>query len=162
MIKRSRYAKLSITVSPAVLAEIERREEGNVSAVFNRSLERYFALLSRSLARWREQLSDDECALIIDATNGTMFADTFSLGYLAAEVADAISMDGLADKWGVDGPALVEKLGASGIMGQTALIDASERWWGRVAAGEQPGFGELLAAGPALTRYPHGVAADDD
>ena len=149
--------KLSLSFRPQIMAEIERRaevEQGNVSGVVNKALDRYFALLARARAELRNQLSDDECALILDATNGTMFADTFSLSHLWAEIADAVSLDGLDTKWRVDGQALVAKVQAAGMIGQAALIDASERWWRRVSQGEQPGYGELLDHyQPA--RYPH-------
>lgn len=148
--------KLSISLQPSILAQVESRVEyDNVSGALNRSLDRYFALLARSLAEWRSQISDAECALILDATNGTMFADTFSLSHLWAEIQDAISLGGLDRKWEIDGPALVEKIQASGMIGQAALVDASERWWRRVANGEQPAWSEMLAAGPPALRYPH-------
>lgn len=149
--------KLSMSFRPQIMAEIERRSEvehGNVSGVANKALDRYFALLARARAELRSQLSDNECALILDATNGTMFSDTFSLSHLWAEIADAVSLDGLDQKWEVDGDALVAKIQASGMIGQAALIDASERWWRRVSQGEQPGYGELLDAYQAQ-RYPH-------
>lgn len=149
--------KLSMSFRSAIMAEVEIRsevEQGNVSGVVNKALDRYFALLARSRAELRNQLSENECALILDATNGTMFADTFSLGHLWAEIADACDLDGLDRKWKVDGLALVEKVQASGMIGQAALIDASERWWRRVGQGEQPGYGEMLDAHHAQ-RYPH-------
>lgn len=147
--------KLSISLQPRTMAEIEKRiESDNVSAAMNRILDRYFGLLNRALAEWRSQLSDAEYALILDATNGTMFADTISLGMLWAEIEDAIELDGLDRKWSVDGAALVAKLQAGGMIGQTALVDASERWWRRVAAGEQPAYSELLASGAAALPYP--------
>lgn len=148
--------KLSVSIRPDIMAEIEKRVEyDNVSGALNKCLERYVALLARSLAEWRSQLSDRECALILDATNGTMFADTFSLSHLWGEVADAISLDGLDQKWEVDGAGLVDKIKTSGMIGQAALVDASERWWRRVANGEQPPFGDLLAGGPPALRYPY-------
>lgn len=70
-----------------------------------------------------------------------------TIGMLWAEIADAVSLDGLDRKWQVDGAALVNKLQAGGMIGQAALVDASERWWNRVAAGEQPAYSELLAGG---------------
>lgn len=84
-----------------------------------------------------------------------MFADTFSLSHLWAEIADAVSLDRLDEKWEIDGAALVEKIRASGILGQTALIDASERWWRRVANSEQPAYGEMLAGESTGIRYPY-------
>lgn len=150
--------KLSVSIQPGIMAEVEKRVEfENVSGALNRSLDRYFALLARSLAEWRSQLSAAELALILDATNGT-FADTFSLSHLWAEIADAVSLDGLDRKWEVDGAALVAKIQASGMIGQAALIDASERWWRRVSNGEQPPYGDMLAAGQPALRYPQNAA----
>jgi len=142
---------------PNIMAEIEKRadvEQGNVSGVVNKALDRYFALLERARMEFRGALSSNECALILDATNGTMFADTFSLSHLWAEIQDACRLDQLDKKWDVDGAALVEAIRSSGMIGQAALIDASERWWRRVAVGEQPAHGELLDQYQAA-RYPH-------
>lgn len=149
--------KLSMSFRPQIMAEIERRSEvelGNVSGVVNKALDRYFALLARARAELRSQLSDNECALILDATNGTMFANTFSISHLWAEIADACDMDQLDRKWQIDGGALVAKIQTSGMIGQAALIDASERWWRRVSQGENPGYGELLDAHQPQ-RYPN-------
>jgi hypothetical protein len=149
--------KLSISLQLRIGTEIEKRvESGNVSNTVNRSLDRYFALLNRALAEWRGTLSDNECALILDATNGSAFADTISLGMLWSEIEDAVSLDGLDRKWSVDGAALAVKLKASGMLGQAALVDASERWWNRVAAGEQPAYSDLLVGGPSALPYPRG------
>lgn len=136
--------KLSVSIAPDITGQINARAEGNVSGAINKSLMRYFALLQRSLAELRSQLSDQECALILDATNGSAFVDTITLNMLWADIEDACNLDGLDRKWSVDGPALVAKIKNAGMTGQTALIDASERWWNRVSAGENPGYGELL------------------
>ncbi len=150
--------KMSVSLSPHLLAQVEERVEyTNVSGALARILERYFALLSRSRSELRNQLSKEECALVLDATNGSAFVDTVSLGMLWAEIEDAVSLDHLDRKWQVDGPGLVAKIRGSGILGQVALIDASERWWRRVAAGEQPGFAELLADRPAGLPNPRGA-----
>ncbi len=136
--------KTSVSFDPAIMAEIAVRAEGNVSGAIGDMLARYLALLARARAELRSQLSEHECALIVDATNGTAFADTISLSMLWAEIEDACAMDHLDQKWEIDGAALVGKIKAAGMIGQTALIDASERWWNRISAGEQPGYGELL------------------
>ena len=136
--------KLSVSLTLDIMAEITTRAEGNISGAINQALERYLALLARARAELRNQLSDHECALIIDATNGTAFADTISLGMLWDEIEDACQLDQLDRKWDVNGSDMVAKIKAAGMIGQTALIDASERWWNRVSAGEQPAYGELL------------------
>lgn len=138
--------KLSVSLSPDIMGQINTRAEGNVSGAINKSLARYFALLQRSLAELRSQLSEPECSLILDATNGSAFSDTISLNMLWADIEDAVNLDGLDQKWGVDGRALVAKIKLAGMAGQTALIDASERWWNRVSAEENPGYAELLTA----------------
>lgn len=137
--------KLSVSLSQDVHDQIVARAEGNVSHAVNRSLDRYFALLGRARSVLRATLSEEECALILDATNGTAFTDTVSLNMLWAEIEDAAAFEGLGEKWSVDGAALVEKIKAAGMVGQTALIDSSERWWNRVASGEQPAYKDLLA-----------------
>lgn len=149
--------KLSMSFRPEIMAEIERRaevEQGNLSGVVNKSLDRYLALLARARAELRSHLSENECALILDATNGTAFVDTFSLGHLWAEIADACDLDALDAKWHIDKSALVATIKNSGIVRQTALIDASERWWRRVGNGEQPSYAELLDEYQPK-RYPH-------
>lgn len=138
--------KLSVSIAPDITGQINTRAEGNVSGAINKSLSRYFALLQRGLAELRSQLSEQECALILDATNGSAFADTITLNMLWADIEDAVTLDGLDQKWSVDGQVLVAKIKNAGMSGQTALIDASERWWNRVSAGENPGYAELLTA----------------
>lgn len=67
-------------------------------------------------------LSEREWDLLHDALSGTPL-DWVSYRYLWTTVDDAVTQ-GLADKWGVDGPVLVDKLRALR-PGQTmAVIDA--------------------------------------
>lgn len=147
--------KQSVSIMPQIYDNLGLRSEGNLSGTINRSLDRYFAILARSVAELRNQLSTDECALILDATNGSMFSDTISIGMLWHEIEDACRLDGLDAKWNVDGSALVEKIRNSGAVGQLALIDASERWWLRVGNGEQPEYSELLSSVGTSSRYPY-------
>jgi hypothetical protein len=50
-----------------------------------------------------------------------------SAGWLAMGVRDSIEMDGLADKWGVDGADLLARLEALDYAGCLAVLDAVER-----------------------------------
>ncbi len=135
-------SKFSISLFSDAVAEIEKRE-GDRSSIVNTSLERYFAILSRARRRLADLLSDQEMGLILDVLNGTLFSDTISLQLVYGEIEDSLP-DGYAEKWEVDGPALVEKLRTLTYPENVALVDAVERWWSRVAAGEQPGHGEAL------------------
>lgn len=113
--------KISISLPPLLAAFVAARDTGNTSAAVGEIISRYAAILT-----------DEEVALVLDAINDTVFSAS-TLGLLWA-----------AEKWQVEGPALVEKIRAAGIGGQTALVDAAERWWRRVGEGEQPPFGDLL------------------
>ena len=119
----------SIRLRPGVATEIEARESPSTSRsqVINRDLDRLYALYKRTLPEI--QLSVPEAMLIVDALNGTVFYDAGSATLLWASVEDSIRLDGLADKWGVDGKALVEKLRGLTPAQSLAVIDAAERFW---------------------------------
>lgn len=117
--------------------ELRTALEGRASAslsvdlVAKRDLGRYYTLLDAV----RPTFSEAEASLILDACNGIVW-DQRSVGFLWAEVADGIKLDGLDEKWGVDGGALVKRLRALPFAELQAIADASERWWGLAGAGE--------------------------
>lgn len=142
--------RFSITMPPRTLAQVAARQarpedeqSTDRSSVITKSLDRYFYALDSARRVLRQRLSEGEQGLILDALNGTLFSEPFSVGIVEHEVADAIA-DGYAEKWQVDGPALVEKLTALSYCEKLAIVDAAERWWNRVARGEQPAVGEML------------------
>lgn len=98
-----------------------------LAEVARRDLERYYTLLARALMAVREQFSEAEIELLVDATNDLMVRPE-TVHLIWAEVADALR-DGLAEKWQVDGPALVEKLRGFTPSEMMALADAIERFW---------------------------------
>ena len=65
--------------------------------------------------------------LLCDVMNGTLH-QPYSVSLLWAEVSDALP-DGYAEKWNIDGPALVEKLRALSPFECMAVADAVERAW---------------------------------
>jgi hypothetical protein len=104
--------KISISLMPEVTAQIAKRQErgdaGNRSYVVAKQLNRYFDMIEQCKRELRSVLSDKECALILDAFNGTAFMDPVSIRYAWHEAEDAVSMDQLDQKWEIDGAALVE------------------------------------------------------
>ena len=140
--------KISISLMPEVTAQIVKRHDrgdgGNRSFAVAKQLNRYFDMIDHCNRELRSMLSDNECALILDAFNGTLFLDPISIRYAWHEVADAVEMDRLDRKWAVDGKALVEKLQNLSFGHLIALIDSAEIWWNRVGSGEQPKHGEML------------------
>lgn len=101
-------------------------ERGQRSVVVNRDLERLYTLYDRALRR--ASLTLDEACLVTDALNASLY-DAKTAHLLPAGVSDAIEMEGLTEKWGVDGEALVKKLSALDEFSCMAIIDAAERVW---------------------------------
>jgi len=142
--------RLSITMPSHTLAHVEARqarsgEEQSYdrSAVIARSLDRYFYALAAARRGLRERFSKSELGLLLDVANWALFASPCAVGFLEHEVAAAI-VDGAAERWHVDGPALMKKLKALSYVEKLALIDAAERWWHRAARGEHSEAGEML------------------
>lgn len=115
-------------------------DDAPLAYVARRDLERYYATLAADLRA--VALTAPEALLIADAGNGTAW-DAQSARLLWAEVADALD-DGLAEKWRVDGPALVAKLRALSAGQALAVVDAIERAWRHPDRGED--FGAALRA----------------
>ena len=101
-------------------------ERGQRSVVVNRDLERLYTLYDRSLRR--ASLTLDEACLVTDALNASLY-DAKTARLLPAAIRDAIQLDGLDRKWGVDGEALIQKLSALDEFACMAIIDAAERVW---------------------------------
>ena len=106
--------------------EEEFLSRGGSSVTINRDLERLYALYAR--ATREVPLSLDEARLIVDCCNGTIH-DVNTARMLWASVEDACELDGLDEKWGVDGPGLVERLKNLSQVQALALVDAAERFW---------------------------------
>ena len=151
--------RLSITMPSHTLAQVTARqarpgEEQSTdrSSVIARSLDRYFYALAAARRGLRSRFSEEEQGLLLDVASGhakhalpdgCLFSSPCAVGFIEHEVAAGIA-DGLAEKWHVDGPALLKKLAALTYAEKLALIDAAERWWHRAARGEQPAPEELL------------------
>ena len=115
---------VSVNLQPHILDELAER--GQRAPTINRDLERLYTLYERALRR--TGLTLDEACLICDALNASLY-DAKTAHLLAAGVGDSIQMEGLAEKWNVDGEALVEKLSDLDDLACMAIIDAAERAW---------------------------------
>ncbi|MDA8212144.1 MAG: hypothetical protein M0021_09745 [Clostridia bacterium] len=120
----SDYTRPTIHIRSNLDEQIKSR--GSRSTVISRDLERLYTLYRRALAEVK--LTIDEACLIVDALNGSLM-DANTARLLWANIADAVSMDGLDEKWSVDGPALVEKLRGLSDIQALAVVDAAERFW---------------------------------
>ena len=115
---------VSVNLQPEILEALAKR--GQRAPTINRDLERLYTLYQRALRR--VELSIDEACLIVDALNGSLY-DARTAGLLPAGVRDAIRLDGLDQKWNVDGESLVQKLSELDELTCMAIIDAAERFW---------------------------------
>ena len=116
---------VGIYLRPETEKELATRGE-NRSHVIARDLDRFYNLCRRAI---REvPLSEKEACLIVDSLNGTVL-DANTAQSLWFSIEDSINLDGLADKWGVDGASLVEKLKELNAFQAMAIADAAERFW---------------------------------
>lgn len=143
--------QLAVRVDPTLLARLDTGPEGpriraeatrEVLSTYFRQVdasglegerlvtatERYVELLSRERRSLRALLTPGECGLILAALNGSVFADVAMVRHLPSEIEDALG-EGLEEQWGVEGPALVDKLMRVPYPALCALVDACERWW---------------------------------
>ena len=142
--------RLSITMPPSTLAHVEARQANpqdeqstDRSATIAKSLDRYFYAIAAARRDLRERFSAGEQGLLLDVANGCLFASPCAINFIEHEVAAAL-IDGAAERWHVDGPALVKKLKALSYCEKLALVDSVERWLNRAARGEQPALDEML------------------
>ena len=116
---------VGIYLRPETEKELSARGE-NRSHVIARDLDRFYTLYRRAI---REvSLAEKEACLLVDALNGVIL-DASTAQHLWAEIEDAIKLDGLAEKWDVDGPALVGKLRGLNALQAMALVDGAEKVW---------------------------------
>lgn len=118
-----------------MLAWIDERAD-NRSEQINGDLTRYYRLLAEGRSALRELLSPAEISAIIDVQNGHWYATKLYADEIWANVEDGCRLDGLAEKWAIDGPALVAKLQALDLWQVHALADATQRFWHAVGGGD--------------------------
>ena len=127
--------QISATIEPQVLAWVDERAD-NRSEQINGDLTRYYRLLAEARTALRARLSPAELSAIVDVQNGHVYAPRLSHDDISANIEDACRLDGLADKWSIDGRGLVETLSALDLWQLTALADATERFWHAVGEGD--------------------------
>lgn len=106
-----------------------RRDQISISLVARRDLERYYALMKNAIPKF----SLPEALLIVDSSNSVYFGNIpATCNFIWMKVADSIKIDGLDEKWDVDGESLVNRLSKLSLAENLAIADAAERWWGLV------------------------------
>lgn len=99
----------------------------SVSGRLNQIGDRYAQILRRTQL---PELSEAELNLIRDALNDVLHEPADMIrGAIGHGVSDSIALDGLAEKWSVDGEVLVEKLAALDYAQEVTLLERVEQWW---------------------------------
>lgn len=127
--------QISVRMPDEMAADLDTR--GERADTIRESLERYFYLLAKGRASLREKLTENEMALIIDNENGTINSAPH-IPVVWYNVEDGINLNGLDEKWNIDGPALLDKLKNLQIHECFALVDAAERYWEANTKGDAP------------------------
>lgn len=110
------------------------QQSDNVSAALRDIMDKLILSIAFEKAYLTSLFTAAEMGAILDACNGWLI-ETSSLQHIAIEIEDAMD-DGLAAKWSIDGPALLEKFQNLGYFSCWMMASAITRWWNRVGNGE--------------------------
>jgi len=103
------------------------------------SVVRYMASLLLKLVDSEElPLSPAELSLVAEALGGTIFDDELLVRALDADVEDAIRLDHLDEKWGVDREAIIDKLEALSPLARIKLLLLVAAFWSNPERREVP------------------------
>lgn len=121
----------SFRPAPVVQAAVANNGGGRgMSHRLAQIADRYQEILRRAAP---PALSDGEMNALRDACNGTLHEPAALIrGSLWIGIEDSLP-DGLAEKWQIDGAALVEKLRGLTYPQEVALVEQIEAYWASVA-----------------------------
>lgn len=95
---------------------------GNPNAGMEYIGDAFPALYRHTLHDMRGKFTRGELMLMIDVMNGTWLTPGMAGQHLNANVSDGIALDGLDEKWGIDGVKLNQKIGGLSIF-ETACLE---------------------------------------
>lgn len=126
MRKAPKNRRSTIHRSPR-LDEVIGASPPSLSGRLSTIADRYLEILRR--ARVASRFSEPELNAMRDCCNGTWFEPAQLIdGAILANVEDS-RVDGLYEKWGIDGDALAAKLRSLIFADQVALVEEIEQWW---------------------------------
>jgi hypothetical protein len=97
------------------------------SSMISAIADRYAEIVRRAIP----DLTTAEWCLLFDTLNSTWTLDDAALTAqgIAHNVADGATLDGLGEKWGVDGLDLARRIEALPFAAKVGIIDTVERFW---------------------------------
>lgn len=121
----------SFTLEPGLVKRFKARiTNGSASTLLSRMMLEYMDALDDGLQQAQAKITKNEASAILDVQNGTV-TQPISMwleNSLPLQIYDSIP-DGIAEKWKIDAPSLVEKLQAMSQIERWALIDWAARFW---------------------------------
>ena len=121
----------SFTLEPDIVSRLKARiTKGSRSELLSRMMLEYMDALDDGLRQAQAKLTKSEASAILDVQNGavTQPISMWLENSLALQIHDSIP-DGIAEKWKIDAPALVEKIQAMSQVERWALLDWAARFW---------------------------------
>lgn len=101
---------------------------GSRSGEINKCIDRYNEVIRRHRGV-EAQFSEAELNALRDVYNGCIAEPAATIsGGLAMELEDSLP-EGVAEKWGIDVPALLAKLRALPYADELAMVAGIEAWW---------------------------------
>lgn len=97
------------------------------SSLISAIADRYSEIVRRSMPN----LSVPEWCAIFDVLNGCWMHDGAAMAAqgIAHQIADASSMDGLGEKWGIDAMSLAHRIADLPFASLVSVLDTAERFW---------------------------------
>lgn len=128
--------KQNISIGPDLERYLATRlnDGGNVSGTLNTLAQRYGEVVERTLPAF----TTNEWLLLFDVLRVASRPDDPGVFGIPGLVRFDITHKGAADKWGIDGSALMQRLDGLSLCELYALLDASVRFW-RIAGSDSPG-----------------------
>lgn len=139
------YVRKSVSLTDALVAQLDERDQGNLSGVINTHLTRYFTALKTYRHAWSLLLSEQQAEFLIDALQFDGF-DASTVKLLGDLVALESAERDLGNVHDVDVDAIVVLLKTITPFAVVALVDALELWRLRVAAGDDVKLHDILVS----------------
>ena len=129
--KKSQRSTIHISAPVVDALDLDRDAGESLSGRIALIVERYRQIVADHCP----DLGRNEWMACMDVMNGmfTGMGDQTAVKYLWASVDDACKEEGLAEKWSIDGIALVNKLRALDTAGAIAVAEIGRRFWSRAS-----------------------------
>jgi hypothetical protein len=101
---------------------LDMRGDENLTRTLETAVQRYLSVIEHSLPGF----TDAEWCCVFDGLLGVWISDDSSVFAIGEEVAEAIDMDRLDSKWGVDGKEMKSRLAELSYAEKQALVEMTE------------------------------------